>query len=62
MVSVTAPQSAPSVAAIPASVETMKLAPRRPPASKAMPGARNAAAAQAQAAAASMAPARDGRR
>ena len=61
-VRVTAPVSTPSVAAISASVESSRLAPSIAPAAVASLGGRKAAAPQAQAAAASIAPAIDGSR
>ena len=62
MAKVTAPASTASVAAMNPSVESMKLAPSMAPAERLRPGLRNAAAPQAQAAAASIAPSREGTR
>ena len=62
MARVTAPQSMASVLAIPASLDSRKLAPRMAPASTPVRAPKASPAPQAQAAAASMAPSRDGTR
>ena len=59
---VTAPARTPSVAAMDASADNRKLDPSMAPAIRLAPGFRNAAAPQAQAAAASIAPRIEGMR